>query len=274
MSQTASIRDRCTGNIGLCLLLALICGCTSVSEVRQFFAKSPYLGKAEADHAAQQSLMIARSLERNGKLDQAMAAYEQLLQRTPDHAVACHRLAVLQDRKGNHSAAEEWFQKALRLDAKDPEVHCDYGYCQYLREDYEEADLALRNALRLAPDMKRAHINLGLIAARSGRLNEAFHEFQQGGCSSESAYVNVAHVLMWTENWDGARQAIEYALEANPASPEAAEAMSRIARVQTPQPGEREAEVAKELANENTRDVDNGQPSKPAVVRHVSFQPQ
>src|SRR4051812_10258489 len=58
-------------------------------------------------------IAYARSLEKRGEQDQALARYQDAVQQDPDRGDAWLRLAVLHDRQGKFSESAEMYRKAL-----------------------------------------------------------------------------------------------------------------------------------------------------------------
>src|SRR5215210_7793225 len=105
-----------------------------------------------------------------------MAAYQDALRRDAHRADAYLRLAVLNDRQGKFSESAELYQQALSARPGDPDIYSDKGYSLYLQRRWAEAEMSLRQAIVLKPDHARAHNNLGLVLAHTGRLEPALEE--------------------------------------------------------------------------------------------------
>ena len=180
---------------------------------------APVEPKLSRKAQTERKFALARSLEQSGQLKQAVVAYEMVLQADDKHARAHHRLAILRELDGQADKADEHFQAALKQEPRNPELLCDYGYSLYLRGQLPLAEQQLRAALAAAPEHARAHTNLGLIQARTGRMAEAVASFQAAGCHPASARANTAFALMLEERWNEAREQLEAALAYDPASP-------------------------------------------------------
>ncbi len=167
-------------------------------------------GMAEQEMDVRMSM--ARSFERQGQTDQAIKIYRDIVDKDKSRVDACHRLAVLHDKKGDCKISEAFYRAALKKDPENPEIHCDLGYSFYLQRRWQEAEASLRQALALRPDLTRAHINLGLLLARTGRTDESLVEFARAGCPEADARANMAFALMLEERWWEAQQQYELAL--------------------------------------------------------------
>jgi Flp pilus assembly protein TadD len=189
--------------------------------------KSP---KLNSNQAAEVQLAMGRSLEKQGQLDEAMAAYREAARRDPKLSEAYVRQAVLLDRQGKCEEAGALYAKAIKLSPNDANPYCDRGYSLYLQKRWTEAERNLRRACQLDPNSERAHVNLGLVLVHNDRIEEALHEFQKGGCDECSAHLNVAFVQTadghLEEAWRHCRSAVS-------ASPTSKEAKSRLAELDT-----------------------------------------
>lgn len=163
-------------------------------------------------------MAMARSFEKQGQIDQAIKIYQSVVGKDDRRADAYHRLAVLHDRKGDCRTSEGFYRAALERDPKNPEVHCDLGYSLYLQRRWPEAEAGLRRAVAIRPDHARAHVNLGLLLARTGRGDESLMEFARAGCPEADARANLAFAMMLEERWFEARQQYELALAVDPQS--------------------------------------------------------
>jgi Tfp pilus assembly protein PilF len=174
---------------------------------------------------------IARSLERQGKTDQAIRLYLDVVREDDSRADVYHRLAVLSDKTGKSKGGEEFYRAALERDPENAELHCDYGYSKYLRGRFSEAEPSLRRAIALNPSLARAHNNLGLLLGRTGRGEEALEEFARAGCTEAEARANLGFALILEERWDEARGQFGLAMYLDPSSRTARDGLDALSAV-------------------------------------------
>jgi tetratricopeptide (TPR) repeat protein len=105
----------------------------------------------------------ASALRRDGRVEEAIAAYEALLAREPDLPDSWYNLGWLQRQARRYGAALDSYAEALKHGVRDPhEVHLNRAV---LLSDHlarpREAEAELEAALRLRPDYLPALLNLG-----------------------------------------------------------------------------------------------------------------
>ena len=146
------------------LAVALACaGCYSGPLGVPFLATSakvaagPHKPKElPAVEAGKVCLALARDLEADGHLTEAIGQYELARSHDPSLNDVGWRLAVLYDMTGNHARALTEYQQALQTHPKSPDLLNDLGYYYYSRGKWGDAEGYFRQALALAPKHPRA----------------------------------------------------------------------------------------------------------------------
>ena len=119
--------------------------------------------------------------ERGGRLPEAIAAYEHLLQRWPDLPDSWYNLALLQRRACRFEAALASYQQALDRGVSQPEeVHLNRAaiYADGLRCD-KDAERELNTALALNPAYGPALLNLANLQEDRGRRDAALALYER-----------------------------------------------------------------------------------------------
>lgn len=173
-------------------------------------------------------MAMARSFEKQGQIDQAIKIYLNAVRKDDCRGDAYHRLAVLHDRKGDCGTSEQFYRAALQREPRNAEVHCDLGYSYYLQRRWQEGEASLRQAIAINPDLTRAHINLGLLLARTGRADESLMEFARAGCPEADARANLAFAFMLEERWMESQRQYESALAVDPQSEAARDGLDAL----------------------------------------------
>ncbi len=184
----------------------------------------PLTGKQKTDL----QIAMAVAAERQGRLDEAKKIYQDLIKTTPKRIELYHRLALLHSRQGECNAAEPYYLQGLQLDPTHAALHCDLGYNYYLQERWPEAEASLRHAIALDNDLSRAHNNLGLLLARTGRESEAMRQFAMGGATPAEASANLALAMVMDGRVEQAEAAYRYALQINPSLQTAREGLATL----------------------------------------------
>ena len=108
--------------------------------------------------------------------------------------------------------------------------HVDAGRRAFLAERDEEATAAFRRAVYLAPYDADAHLLLGRVYVRTGRLVEAVDEFTIAIWSRDTvaARLALAGAYIQVQNMTGARSEIQVVLGREPANAEARRLLGRL----------------------------------------------
>jgi Flp pilus assembly protein TadD len=225
----------------------------------------PALGTGQV---ADIQVALGRSLEQRGELDQAQAAYLEAVNKDPRRGEAWARLAVLNDLKGNFTASGECYRKAKLYQGENAALSCNLGYSLYLQRRWAEAERALREAIALDEARPRAHNNLGLVLAHTGRAEAAIAEFRKAGCSEAEAHANLALARAVEGNLDGARASYERAAAIDPTSVQARKGLQQITELMARAPSRVDAPSGAAMA----RAAGTGDPSSPpaAAIRQPS----
>jgi tetratricopeptide (TPR) repeat protein len=127
-------------------------------------------GKADVDLSALHVAAYA-ALGRQGE---AVAHYRALVARAPDDPVATHTLAVALNAAEQPAEAERVVRRTLAHSRPTAALHYTHARSLLTLERFEQAELALRECVRLAPRHAEAHDRLAqLIWMRTGNIVEA-----------------------------------------------------------------------------------------------------
>lgn len=141
-------------------------------------------------HAA--NLSIARALEKQSDFKKASLLYQELLRQEPDAVPVLHRLAITEDKLGNHERAGELFRQAIDEEPENAVLLADYGYHLYLAERLDQAEPVLRKAVQLEPHNARAKVNLALVLCSQEQFTEGRKLFLEAGLSPRDIQLNMA----------------------------------------------------------------------------------
>ncbi len=188
-----------------------------------------------------------------GRVEEALARYQQSVKRNPTHAIAYSNIGVALLNLGRDAEAISAFRKALDLGAKITEVrynlalallrrgHLDEGIVAlrqaiaadperavyhftlagaWLRQNLpDEAAASFREAIRIDPAYGAAHVSLGNLLFKSGRAEEALEHYRRAveiNPGEAVAKANVGAVLLQLGRLEEAAEAFRSAIGINP----------------------------------------------------------
>jgi len=154
----------------------------------------PFPGVSENFEFGRNYLSFGSIFFQRGYIDQAAAWFQLAVRDNPSSAEACYGLGSAYLSQQKTAEARENFERTTKLHASYPDT--------------------LANAWN----------NLGLLATRQGRTDEAIRSFKQALLQSPDhgiALNNLGNAYRLQKNWDEARRTFERALELNANDPEA-----------------------------------------------------
>lgn len=125
--------------------------------------------------------LLQRALadHQQGRLPEAAALYQQILQRTPREPDALHLFGVLMHQSGQHETGRQLVEAALQIAPERPDIRSNLGQILKTLGRPEEAEAAYRTALSNAPGFTDALANLGTLLLERGAVAEAIGFLQQ-----------------------------------------------------------------------------------------------
>jgi tetratricopeptide (TPR) repeat protein len=116
---------------------------------------------------------LGNELRRQGRREEAAAAYREALRARPDLATAHHNLAGVLAQQGDLDGAVSHYRRVLELEPWHAAARSNLGAVLASRGRLEEALAELREALRLRPGDPRVRQQLAAVLERLGRTEEA-----------------------------------------------------------------------------------------------------
>jgi tetratricopeptide (TPR) repeat protein len=157
----------------------------------------PYRVAASRSRVVSASTLLTRSLfdaaidaQRNGRPQQAAAAYAQILRLDPSHAGSHHMLGLLARQAGRHDMALDMLRKATTFAPS--ELRYRYDLLAFLREtgQIEEESIWLHRTGVQFPARADIHARLGLLLCNAGRYAEAIERFAASAAIAPDAEVH------------------------------------------------------------------------------------
>lgn len=123
------------------------------------------------------SRSVARQHAKRGELDAAEKSFLSLLERHPQDVEALRFVTERQSARGEHAAAIQCFQIALKGTQHDPAIWVQLASTQMAVDDFNGAVNSFRCGLSLAPRMFAARLQLGLALEQLGQSHEALKAY-------------------------------------------------------------------------------------------------
>lgn len=191
--------------------------------------------KAQAVSARSLGTQIVKAIQaavahhQAGRLPQAEAVYQQILQVSPNHPDALHYLGMIAHDVGKIEMAVELISKAIRANPSSPMYYINLGNALKDQGKLEAAVESYQQALSINPDIADAHFNLGFVLRlQGGKLDEAVERFQKALSIKPDfaeAHNNLGNALLAQGKLDAA---VESYLKVIAIKPDFAEAYNNL----------------------------------------------
>lgn len=146
--------------------------CCLQSESRR--AASPLTVGMDISYAVQ----LANHHHQAGRLSEADAVCQQILQISPKHPDALHLLGMIAYQIGMYDVAETFLSNALESAPNFADGHNNLGVVLMEQGKLKEASACYQKAIFLKPTHANAHYNLGNVFKDHGKLKEAVVSYQ------------------------------------------------------------------------------------------------
>jgi tetratricopeptide (TPR) repeat protein len=146
--------------VGLTLLAAALAACGGPGNASGSETAADALNRGLAAHSA-------------GKLDDAVTAYFQTLQKDPKNKFAFYNLGEIAQRQSRMPAAESYYRLALEQDPKMETALFNLAIVRTVAGATAEAVTLYRQVISVDADSAAAHFNLGLLLRQLGQTAEA-----------------------------------------------------------------------------------------------------
>ena len=129
--------------------------------------------------------------ETGAPVEQAVEAYQKVLELNPSAAGALVNLGTIYYRQRKFAEAEKYYKRAIEVDATYPLAQFNLGNLFDEQNRIQEALQHYRTALTLNPQYADAHFNLALLCERTGETMKAVHHWK--------AYLKLDSKGQWAE---------------------------------------------------------------------------
>jgi len=121
----------------------------------------------------------AESLQREGKLDEAIFAYKKAIDINPNYHGSFHNLGDIYQQKGKLHEAVASYRKAIEVNPDFAWSHHNLGDTLLRQEKLDEAAAAYRKALEIDPNFGWANYNLARVLNQQNKLSEALGYYEK-----------------------------------------------------------------------------------------------
>jgi Tfp pilus assembly protein PilF len=170
------------GNLSVLLMVVLVAfGARTVARNADWKTEEILFVKtAEASPgSARARLNVGNVARRQGRMNDAIAAYQQALEIDPDYPDALSNLAGIYASQRRIDDALPLVERALQSAPNDVSLLNNLGSIYFAKKRYADASRQFERVLQLDAQQPIAHYNLGLIRFEERRLAEAGSHFEQ-----------------------------------------------------------------------------------------------
>ncbi len=121
----------------------------------------------------------ARELEREGKLKGAIALYRELTLEQPAALAPRLALGAIYERQAEHGLALEQYEAAREIAPDNVDVLLGMAAALTELKRYDQAEAALRRAVRLEPARAAVHASIGTLSYKRGLYGQAEQELKR-----------------------------------------------------------------------------------------------
>jgi tetratricopeptide (TPR) repeat protein len=121
---------------------------------------------------------LGATLQKQGKLEEAIAYFSRSVEIKPDHEKAHSNLGVALQQQGKFKEAIESFSKALTINPDFAGAHNNLGTTLQKQGRLEEAVVHFSKALQIEPNYAEAHSNLAVALDRQGKFAKAIVHYR------------------------------------------------------------------------------------------------
>jgi tetratricopeptide (TPR) repeat protein len=164
-------------------------------------------------------LREARALHLSGRLDQAQAAYQEILDLHPAHSDALHSLGLLAAQAKRLESAVELISRSIAANSNNALAFYNRGSILIDLGEYAAALASLERSIELRADFYNAHIAQGVALGQLKRWDAALAAFDRALTIREddpTLHFNRGAVLQELEQWSAAITSYERAIALRP----------------------------------------------------------
>ena len=122
---------------------------------------------------------LGLAYQEQGRLEEAIAAYETAVRLMPNHYKAFYNLGLVYGQKGDFKNAVENYKKSIKSNPAFANAHFNLASIYHQRGLIDDAIRHYRRVIELVPEDFEARNNLGVAYAMQGNLEQAIREWEK-----------------------------------------------------------------------------------------------
>lgn len=157
--------------------------------------------------------------QQRGRDAEARESFEKTFELAPTYIPGLAQLTYLDMAAGRFEAAHERVRKQIEQQPASPDLLCLQAQIHLAQTNLVDAEAALNQALKLAPDFPRAQFLVARLYVDSGRGPEALAKLQtlvSRNPHETAAWLQIAQIQIAASNHVAAKEAYEKVLAINP----------------------------------------------------------
>ena len=103
---------------------------------------------------------LANIYFQNDRFDEAVPAYQAVLDLEPDNIIAISQLALIYQEQGDSEKAIEMYEKVLKIKSENPNLWFNLGVLYFQMEEFDKAKVSFDKVLEINPDDVETLMNL------------------------------------------------------------------------------------------------------------------
>jgi Flp pilus assembly protein TadD len=202
-----------------------------ISEARESFERAVKLTAGYPDTVPNVWNNLGLLSTREGRMDQAIAHFQEALRVSPDYWIALENLGNAYRLQKRWDDARITLQRALAARPRDSEANYNLAMVFAQTDDPARAFDYLQKALQLRPTYPEALNNLGVLYLRTHRRDQAVTKFEE--CirvapGFDQSYLNLARVYTLEGSPAKARAVLLRLMQLHPGHPQAQRALDQL----------------------------------------------
>lgn len=159
-----------------------------------YFAAGQFHETSVVSPASERLPKEQQERERRAQREVAVKQYEKALSLDPNHGPSLFRLGALKTEAKEFETALGYWRRYVDVTNGSAGAWVNLAICLECAGDFSEAETAYRNALSADPQDNTARVNLGMLLARDGRLQEATAQLS-AVLSPAAVHWHLAHAM-------------------------------------------------------------------------------